>query len=152
MPVPVDELTNSDSFPIKPESNEYDALSFLVAHHKYGFSISEITARTDLSKANTPKTMTRLSEKGLVERSENVYYIDPRRVNEVKQRLDSLDSVIQLFESTPTDDSYAEEGWEEELPSIDPDKRTEVLQEDFETAEGRAEDLVEDIEDCCTEE
>lgn len=151
MPVPVDELTNGDPFPVKPDTNEYEALSFLVAHHEYGYTLSEIAARTDLSKANTSKTMARLLENGLAERAENIYYINPRRADELKQRLESLDSAVQLFESIPTDDIYAEEGWEQELPSIDPDEGTETPKEDSATAEARAEGLIADIEDSCPE-
>jgi len=151
MPVPVEELTKGGPFLIKPVTNEYEALSFLAAHHKYGFTLNEIAARTALSRTTALNTMTRLFENGLVERTENVYYINPRRANELKQRLESLDSTVQLFESAPTDDIYAEEGWEQELPSIDPDEGTEIPKGDFEIAEGRAETLVEDIEDCCTE-
>lgn len=152
MPVPVDELTNDDPFLVKPDSNEYEALSFLVAHHKYGFTPDEIAARTALSKATTSNTMTRLFENGLVERAKNVYYIDPRRADELTQRLESLDSAVQLFESAPNDDIYAEEGWEQEVPTIDPDEGTETSQADSATAETRAEALIAEIEDCRTDE
>jgi len=144
MPVPVDELTNGDSFPVKPDTSEYEALSFLVAHYKYGFTLSEIAARTDLSKGSTSKTMSRLFENGLVERAENVYYIDPRRADELKQRLESVDSVVQLFEATPSNDVYAKKDWEQDPLSIDPDERTETLEEESATAEA----LLADIEDC----
>ena len=48
--------------------------------------------------------------------------IEPRRVDESKLQLESLDSAVRLFEVTPNDDSYAEESWEQEVPSIDPDE------------------------------
>ncbi|QLH82073.1 MarR family transcriptional regulator [Halosimplex pelagicum] len=152
MPVPVDELTNDDPFPVKPDTNEYEALSFLVEHHKYGFTPSEIAARTDLREASTSKAMTRLFENGLVERAETIYYIDPRRADELKQRLASLDSVDRLFEAVPNDDAYAKQGWEQEIPSIDPDEGTETTSEYSKTAEERAEALIEDIEDRRAEE
>lgn len=152
MPVPVDELTNGDPFPVKPDTNEYEALSFLVTHHEYGFTLSEIAARTDLSKASTAKAMAPLLENGLVERAENIYYIDPRRADELKQRLASLDSVDRLFEAAPSEDAYANQDWEQEVPSIDPDEEIEPSTEHSKTAEERAEALIADIEDRRAEE
>ncbi|MDL0139425.1 helix-turn-helix domain-containing protein [Halobacterium salinarum] len=146
MPVPVDDLTNNDPFPVKPDTNEYEVLSFLVAHHKYGFTPSEIAARTDLSEASASKAMARLFEDGLVERAETIYYIDPHRANELKQRLVSLDSAVQRFEKAP-DDAYAKQGWEQEVPSIDRGERTESTSEHSKTAEERVEALIADIED-----
>ncbi|CDK40382.1 helix-turn-helix domain-containing protein [Halorubrum sp. AJ67] len=121
MPVPVDELTADEPFPVKPESNEYKALSFLVTHYEYGFTPREIVARTALDKTTASNVMARLFETGLVKRVDDVYHIEPRQVDELKYRLESLDSAVRLFEATPNDDSYAEEGWEQEVPSIDPD-------------------------------
>ncbi|WP_210423577.1 MarR family transcriptional regulator [Halorussus marinus] len=120
MPVPVDELTSDDRFPIKPDTNEYRVLSFLVAHREYGYTPREIAARTALNKTAVSSTMARLFEYGLIERADNVYYVDPSRASKLKRRLESLDSLVQFFESAP-DDSYAEKGWEQELPTFDPE-------------------------------
>lgn len=153
MPVPIDELTNDDPFPVKPDTNEYEALSFLVAHREYGFTPSEITDHTDISDSSASKTMARLFDKGLVERSEGTYYVNPDRADKLKQRLESLDSAVQLFESAPTDDVYAEEGWEDEVPSIDPDEEADTTStEDTTPAEDRAADLIADLEDSHKEE
>jgi len=147
MPVPVDELTTDDRFPIKPDTNEYCALSFLVAHREYGFTPREIADRTALSKTAVSNTMARLFEYGLIERADNVYYVDPSRASELKRRLESLDSLVQFFESAP-DDSYAEEVWKRELPIFDPDAKADAPEEDSETVEAQAEALIADIEDC----
>jgi len=147
MPLPIDDLTNDEPFPVKPESAEYEALSFLVIHHEYGFTPQEIAARTGLSETTASNTMAQLVENELVERAENVYYIDPRRVGELTQRLRSLDSAVELFEVAPNDDSYAEEDWKKEVPSIDPDEQTETSDErDSETVEAREEALSEEVE------
>lgn len=121
MPIHVDDLTSDDPFPVKPDTNEYEALSFLVAHREYGFTPSEIAAHTDINESSASKTMARLFEKGLVERTEGAYYADPDRVDTLKQRLKSLDSANRLFEAVPNDDVYAQDEWEDELASIDPD-------------------------------
>lgn len=147
MPVPVDELTSDDRFPIKPDTNEYHVLGFLVAHREYGYTPREIADRTALSKTAVSNTMARLFEYGLIERADNVYYVDPSRGSELKRRLESLDSLVQFFESAP-DDSYAEKGWEQELPTFDPDAKADSPEEDSETAEAQAEALIADIEDC----
>ncbi|MDL0127610.1 MarR family transcriptional regulator [Halobacterium salinarum] len=119
MPVPVDELTDDESFPVTPDTNEYEALDFLVRHHEYGFSPREIAARTDINESSVAKTMRHLDEKDLVERSDEIYYVDPVRVETLTARLKSVDAVVRLFEATPDDDAYAEAGWEEQVPPID---------------------------------
>ncbi|TKX36659.1 MarR family transcriptional regulator [Halorubrum sp. CGM4_25_10-8A] len=147
MPVPVDELTDDEPFPVNAESPEYEVLSFLVAHHEYGFTPQEIAARTGLNETTASNTMAQLVEDELVEQVENVYYIDPRRVDELTNRLRSLDSAVELFEVTPDDDSYAQEDWEQEVPSINPDEQTETsVERDYKAVKARAEALVEEVE------
>jgi len=119
MPYHVDELRRDEPFPVSPETNEHAALRFLVANHDYGFSPSEIAAETDISKSSASKTMSRLHEKGLVSRSQGAYYVDPERVESLKRRLESLDAAVDLFDDAP-DDAYADAGWEDELPELDP--------------------------------
>lgn len=119
MPRHVDELQDSEPFPIKPDTNEYAALSFLVSNRDYGFTPTEIADRTDVSEASASKTMTRLFEKGLVERSQGVYYVDPDRADDLQRRLDSIDAAARLHETAPDDDVYTDPGWEDELPSIE---------------------------------
>ena len=148
MPIHVDDLTNDEPFPVKPDTNEYEALSFLVAHREYGFTPSEIADHTDINESSASKTMARLFEKGFVERSEGAYYAAPDRADTLKQRLTSLDSASQLFESVPNDDVYAEEGWEDEMPSINPDEEADTTDEgDSTPAEDQAADLIADLED-----
>ncbi|MFD1635407.1 MarR family transcriptional regulator (plasmid) [Haloplanus ruber] len=119
MPVHVDEFTNGEPFPVKPDTNEYEALRFLVANREYGFTPSEIADKTDISDSSITKTMTRLFEKDLVARSAGVYYVPPEGADTIKQRLESLDATVQLFESTPDDDAYSKDGWEDEVPSLE---------------------------------
>jgi DNA-binding MarR family transcriptional regulator len=145
MPRHVDDLRNSDSFPVKPATNEYHALSLLVANREFGFTPAEIADRTTVSEASASKTMTRLFEKGLVERAQGSYYAEPERADELKRRLDSLDATARLFETAP-DDAYAEPGWETQVPSIDPDdERTRA--EDERTTVADADELVSDLTD-----
>jgi len=148
MPVHVDDLTNGEPFPVKPDTNEYDALRFLVANREYGFTPSEIADQTEVSDSSIAKTMTRLFEKDLVERSDGVYYVPPEDADEIKQRLESLDSAVQLFESTPDDDAYSEDGWEDDMPSLETSEQADAPSgESSKPAEEQADDIIADIED-----
>jgi hypothetical protein len=119
MPVRVDKLTDDEPFPVTPDTNEYEALDFPVRHHEYGLPPREIAERTDINESSVAKTMRRLDENDLVERSDEIYYVDPVRVDTIKARLKSIDAVVRLFERAPYDDAYDEEGWEEQVPIID---------------------------------
>ena len=121
MPRKVDELRSRDSFPVTPGTNEYDALSFLVRNRDYGFTPAEIADRTDVAETSASKTMARLFEKGLVERIQGVYFVDPDRAADLQRRLESIDAAARLHESA-TDDAYAEPGWEDKVPSLAPDE------------------------------
>lgn len=143
MPRHVDGLRDGDSFPVKLETNEYEALSFLVRNREYGFRPTEIADRTDISNASASKTMTRLFEKGLVERSDGIYYVEPDHVDDLKQRLDSLDAAARLFEGACTEDAYAADGWEDDMPSLDRDQNQQVSNET--TSETNVEDEAEEL-------
>ncbi|ELZ06191.1 hypothetical protein C482_00175 [Natrialba chahannaoensis JCM 10990] len=148
MPDPVDELTNDEPFPVKPDTNEYEALRFLVANRKYGFTPLEVADHTNISKSSASKTMARLFEKDLVRRSNGAYYVEPERSEVLRQRLESLDAAVRLFDSTPDDDAYAKEGWEEELSSINPDDEPATAEtRDSTTVDAEAERLIMDLED-----
>lgn len=146
MPRHIDELRNDDPFPVKPGTNEYEALSFLVSHREYGFTPAEIADHTDVSSSSVSKTVARLYEKGLVSRSSGAYYVEPERADEVKRQLESLDSATRLFDSAP-EDAYSEKGWEEEVPSIDPDASVRSESREPTELETEAEDLISDVLD-----
>lgn len=119
MPRHVEDLRNGEPFPVKPDSNEYEALSFLVRNRDYGFTPAEIAERTDVKRASAAKTVARLFEKGLVERADGSYFVDPDNAEEVKRRLDSLDAAVRIHDTAP-DDAYAQSGWEDDVSSLDP--------------------------------
>lgn len=145
MPRHVDELRNDDPFPVQPGTNEYEALSFLVSNREYGFRPTEIAARTEVTSSSASKTMARLFEKGLVERAEGVYYVEPERADDFKRRLDSIDAATRLFAAAPEDDAYAANGWDDDLPSIedaDRDDETGTSSTDESDPDAEAEALV----------
>lgn len=148
MPVPVDDLITDEPFPVNPESVEYEVLSFLVTAHEYGFTPQEIAAQTGHSKATVSDTVAQLVENGLIKQTESIYYIEPWRVDKLTNRLRSLDAAVKLFEVTPTDDSYAESGWEQDVPSLELVEQTEISnKKSSPTVEARAEALVTEVEE-----
>ena len=122
MPYHIDERRREEPFPVHPDTNEYATLRFLVANPDYGFTPSEIVAKTEIAENSTSKTMSRLFEKGLVCRSQGAYYVDPERVNSLTTRLESLDAAVELFDDTP-DDAYAAAGWKGSYPNSIPARR-----------------------------
>ncbi len=146
MPIHIRELTHEEPLPVRPETNEHEALRFLLSHREYGFTPTEIADRTTIAHSSASKTMARLFDKGLVERSQGAYYIDPDHAARLQQRLESLDSIVQLFDSAPTDDAYAEHGWEEHLPSVDPSAGSGTDQTDTASIADEAAELIEDLD------
>lgn len=118
MPRHVNDLRNGDPFPVKPETNEYRALSFLVQNREYGFPPREIAEQTEITGSSASKTMTRLFEKGLVGRADGTYYVGPERADTLQRRLESIDAATRLFADALEDDAYADPGWEQHVPSI----------------------------------
>jgi len=128
-------------------SNEISLCAIFRTYDEDGFTPQETAARTGLNKTTASNTIAQLVENGVVERADDVYYIDPRRVDELTNRLRSLDSAVKLFKVTPDDDSYAEENWEQEVPSINPDEQTETsVERDSKAVKARAEALIEEAE------
>ncbi|MDV7350977.1 MarR family transcriptional regulator [Halorubrum distributum] len=106
------------SFPVTPGSSEYTTLGFLVARCGRRFSPDEIAAHTDISATKVSNAVAQLVEWGLVQQAATDFYVDSDQAEEIRQRLRSLDAVVQLFETAPTDDAYAESGWTDEVPSL----------------------------------
>ncbi|MFC7188253.1 MarR family transcriptional regulator [Halorubrum yunnanense] len=106
------------SFPVTPGSSEYTTLSFLVARCGRRFSPGEIAVHTDISETKVSNAVAQLVKWGLVQQAATDFYVDPAQAKEIRQRLRSLDAVVQLFETAPTDDAYAEPGWTDEVPSL----------------------------------
>ncbi|MDL0126529.1 HTH domain-containing protein [Halobacterium salinarum] len=110
---------SGDGFPVRPNTNEYTALSFLVAHRGTEFTLGEIADDTDISESAAAKAVMQLRDWGLIDQSEDHYYVNQERGGELVQRLASLDAVVQIFAATPADDAYAEPGWGDEVTTLD---------------------------------
>jgi len=90
-------------FPVKPGTTEYEVLRVLVTHREEELTPTEIVAETGLSTARAAETLGRLSKAEIINQENGVYYIESRQAERMKQRLESVDAVVQLFESAPDD-------------------------------------------------
>lgn len=122
MPREVEGLRDEGPFPVKPQTDEYRVLSFLVQKWEYAFTPDEIVSETGIDKPVVLNILSHFLEKEMIEQTEDLYYLRSDQVDVLKRRLDSVDAAVRLFEAAPGDDAYAEEGWENSLPSIDTDQ------------------------------
>jgi len=114
----MDDFRNQDPFPVLPETDEYEAISFLVRNQGMRFTPSEIASHADVSETITSETLHSLLEKNLVEHDQGGYYVNSDRAEDIKSRLESVDAADRLHETTPDNDVYAVTDWEEELNSF----------------------------------
>lgn len=105
-------------FPVLPDTDEHTVLSFLVRNSGERFTPREIVDQAGVSKVNIPDILENLFEHQLISCAEDTYYVDPEQGMELKRRVESIDAVVQLHDTTPDNDSYAEDGWEDQLGSI----------------------------------
>ncbi len=110
----MDDSRNHEPFPVLPETNEYEVLSFLVRNRGERFTSTEIAVHTDVTEANAPETLHNLLGKNLVEYDQEDYYVDSERTEDIKSRLESVDAAERLHETTPDNDVYAVTDWEEQ--------------------------------------
>ncbi|PHQ46043.1 hypothetical protein DJ68_09500 [Halorubrum sp. C3] len=116
---------SGNSFPVTPDSTEYTTLSFLVAHCEKRYSPEEIATHLEISATEVSNAVAQLVDWGLVQRAATGYYVDSDHAEEIRHRLKSRDAVIQLFETAPTDDAYANPGWTDTVLSLDIEQSTE---------------------------
>jgi hypothetical protein len=119
-----------EPFPIKPETADYEVLRVLVTDYEDGATPAEIAANTELSTSRAAESLGALSKSALINHENGVYYVNPDQADRLKRRLESVDAVEQLFDSTP-DDVYGEPGWDDQVSSIS-------MEDDSDTVESRA--------------
>lgn len=113
----MDDSRDQEPFPVLPDTDEYEVLSFLVRNRGERFTSSEIAVHADVKEASATETLYDLLEKNLVEHDQGDYYVNSDRAEDIKSRLESVDAAERLHEITPDDDIYAVTDWEEELNS-----------------------------------
>lgn len=136
-----------EPFPIKPETVDYEVLRVLVTDYKDGATPAEIAANTELSTSRAAELLGALSKSALINHKNGVYYANPDQADRLKRRLESVDAVEHLFDSTP-DDVYGESGWEDQVSSISMEDDSDTVDSGASrTTEEDAEGLVAEIEE-----
>jgi len=137
-----------EPFPIKPETADYEVLRVLVTDYEAGATPAEIAANTELSTSRAAESLGALSTSALINQEDGVYYVNPYQADRLKRRLESVDAVEQLFDSTPDDDVYAEPGWDDQVSSIGMEDDSDTVDSrSSRTVEEDAEGLVAEIEE-----
>jgi len=107
-----------DSYIVQPGTDEYDVISFLVHNRRYRFTLSELASALHINEERISEIVSHFLETGIVERVQERYYVDIESAKDLQQRLESIDAAERLHNTAPDDDAYAEQGWENELPSL----------------------------------
>lgn len=113
----MEEHRNDGPFLVKPETDEYETISFLVRNRKSSFNPSEIASTLNVTEQETSRALSHLFDQGLVDRSQESYYVGSEKAKHLQRRLKSVDSAERLHNTTPDDDAYAEGEWEDDLAS-----------------------------------
>lgn len=97
-PVPVAELKAREDadVPVKPGTNEEAALRFLAANPDHGWPPKAIADGTEIPESSVTKTVARLHEKELVDRSSGYYFVAPERRDEIQGFLGDLHQLAEL--------------------------------------------------------
>ncbi|MDB2274331.1 MarR family transcriptional regulator [Halorubrum ezzemoulense] len=110
--------SNDTRFPVLPDTDEHTVLSFLVRNGGERFAPHKIVEQTSVSELNISAILENLFEYQLICCSEDTYYVNPEGRMELKHRLESIDAAVRIHDTAPENDSYAEDGWEDQLGSI----------------------------------
>ncbi len=113
----MDDSRGHEPFPVLPDTDEYETLSFLVRNQGERFTPSGIAVHADVSEASAPETLHNLLEKNLVEHEQGDYYVNSDRAEDIKSRLESVDAAKRLHKTAPDDDMYAVTDWVKKLNS-----------------------------------
>lgn len=127
-PVPVEELRAREDaeFPVKPGTNEEDALRFLAANPDFGWPPKTIADRTEIPESSATKTAARLYEKGLVDRSAGYYFVVPERLDEIQGFLGDLHHLVELAGEPGQDPVHPTGPTERERAEPEPSSTSEV--------------------------
>lgn len=92
MPIPVDELKSGGEaeFPVESDTAKVDVLRFLMKCSELGFSTDELTDRTELKKPSVRSALHGLQEAGVVDNVRGHYFVEQRRLAEIREFLDEL--------------------------------------------------------------
>lgn len=103
---------------VRPGTNEATLLKFLYRHRRYGFTPKELSDETAVAYSSIQKTLDRLREKSLIDKTTDGYYhaLDN---DTIARRVASLHSLDAISRDLREDDSLSDEAVAE-LPDLDP--------------------------------
>ncbi len=110
---------DGEPFLVKPETDKYEVISFLVRNRKSSFTPSEIASDLDIADQTVSNVLSYLLKHGTAVRSQGEYYLNSESAKYLQQRLKSVDSAKQLHDIASNNDAYSENGWEEKLDSCE---------------------------------
>lgn len=118
MPVEVDELRKHGGAPVRlrPETNAFRIVEFLVRTPELAYSPKEISEATDVPRSSVGKTLQRLEDRGLVQHLGEYWAVaDDDRLASHVASIHSMETVADRY----GDDYYGENpDWADDLPDL----------------------------------
>jgi hypothetical protein len=116
MPIERDHLeTDGTLLPVKPGTNAHELLSVLVENRDLGFTAGELAELTDVPRSSVGKTLSRLKDRGLVEKIDEYWLVaDDALATHVGALLS-----LEALEARYGDDYYGRnDDWADGLPDL----------------------------------
>ena len=114
MPIRIDS-SGGGTPPVKPGTNAHELLTVLLNHPEMGFSPKELTELTDVPYPSVHKTLSRLREKGLVQKVDSYWAASGDVAASEIANVVSL----QQIEAEYGDDAYGDDDeWADDAPDL----------------------------------
>ena len=113
MPIKLD--SNTETPPVTPGTNAHELLTVLLEHPEMGFTPKELADMTEVPHGSVHKTLSRLKEKGLVQKVDS-YYAAAEDI--AASRIANAVS-LQEIEAQYSGDAYGtDDEWAESVPDL----------------------------------
>ncbi len=116
MPIDADALRDGDGLSVRPGTNEYALLAFLLQHRDLAYTPKELSDETDIPYGSVYPTLQRLEEKGFVEKVDRYWMaIDDDRIASKAASLVGLRTIAVRED----EDEYSQHpDWATDLPDL----------------------------------
>lgn len=118
MPIEADTLrdTDVDVLPVRPGTNEYTLLAYLLDHRDLAYTPKELSEATDVTYGSVYPTLQRLEKKGFVEKVDRYWMaVEDDRI---AARTASLLGLRTIAEQDGDDAFSQNPEWADELPGL----------------------------------
>jgi len=123
MSIEVEKLDDVTEFPVRPETNEQELLEFLTINSDYAYTPKELAEETTVNEGSVNKTLSRLREKGLIEKAEEGYY----HINQ--ERYEWIAEHVELLHAHQLPGSHGYDESDRELTEGETDEFSEETEE-----------------------